>query len=605
MEMYEKNLEFFKECVSAVYDDIMQGQCKYNSLIYNVEKKENLLVEHEGKKCYINSIYDKNREVEIMFKDIDKNTKNLLIFGIGCGHAVDYIKNNFKKLEKVIIIEPDLNLFLKLLEFIDLQEMLIKLKSVTFIINKTDIEATDIIWNSLSAGIKDGISIVYNISYRTLYLGYFEEVMKKWSTYLNDTTVNIATHDRFLYTWPVHIFKNIKEEALSIEQLVNKFKDLPAILVSAGPSLNKNMHLLKSLRNKAVIVAVGSAIKVLDSNGIIPHFRFAFDSDVTEEYLFENIDTESSTLIFGDELYPGILSDYKGKKIRMVLDTNYLLRYIQEDVCKSTFTIASGFSVANVALDAIIKMGCKKIIFMGQDLCYTEGSLYAKGSWTSEAIDFSTNRFIKSKNVFNEDVYTDKQFMGMKSLLENMVEKNSEIEFINATEGGLHIEGAKDRIFQDVIREVLLKEYDVERTINDIYDKYDFSENSDKIYYAIINIDLEINKILIENDKRIKVLKKINKYKEREMGVNKLIYELDYFKNLEDTLEENRFYKYSIKNILISKFNTINANFYYKGFNKIEELNSKLNIEFGKSLELEKYLKLLKSLIEEFKTSDV
>lgn len=605
MRMYEKNLKFFKECLSDVYDDIVNGQCKYNSLIYNVGNQQNLLVEHEGKKCYIHSSYDKNREVEIMFKDINKNTKNLLIFGIGCGYAVDYIKNNFKKLERVIIIEPDYNLFLKLMNFIDLQEMLLKLKSVTFIINKTDMEATDIIWNCLSAGIKDGISIVYNISYRTLYCGYFEAVMEKWSKYLNNTTVNIATNDLFLYTWPLNIFKNIKEKALPIEELVNKFKDLPAILVSAGPSLNKNMHFLKEISNKALIVAVGSAIKILDSNGITPHFRFAFDGNYTEENIFKNIDTECSALIFGDELYPKILPAYKGKKIRMVLDTTYLLRYIQEDVYKSSFTIASGFSVANVALDTLIKFGCKKIIFMGQDLCFTEEGLYAKGSWTSEKIDISRSAFIKTKDVFNEEVYTDKGFIGIRSLFENMIKINSEIEYINATEGGLLIEGTKDRTFKDVMREDLLKEYDVEKIIDDIYEKYDFSENSDKIYNAIINIDLEINKILIENDKRIKALKKINKYKEREMGVNKLIYELDYVKTLEDNLDENSFYKYSVKNTLTSKFNTINANFYYKGSNKMEELNSKLNIEFGKSLELQEYLKFLKTLIEEFKNSNV
>ena len=570
MEMYEKNLEFFKGCLSGVYDDIMKGQCKYNSLINNVKKEQNLLVEHDGEKCYIHSIYDTNREVEIMFKDIDKNTKNLLIFGIGCGHAVEYIVSNFKNIEKVIIIEPDLNLFLKLLNFIDFRELIHKLKNVTFIINKTYLEATNIIWNSLNAGIKDGISIVYNISYRTLYFGYFEAVMGKWTKHLNDTTVNIATNDLFLYTWPVNIFKNIKEEALPIEELINKFSDLPAILVSAGPSLNKNMHFLKEIRNKAVIVAVGSAIKILDSNGIIPHFRFAFDGNETEEKIFENIDTESSALVFGDELFPSILPNYKGKKIRMVLDTTYLLRYIQEDVYKSTFTITSGFSVANVAFDALIKLGCKKIVFMGQDLCFTDGSLYAKGSWSSEKIDFSTKEYIRTKNIFNQEVYTKRGYIGIKSLFENMIKKNLEIEYINATEGGLHIEGTKDKIFEDVMSEDLLKEYKVEGIINDIYEKYDFLENGEKIHKAIINIAVEINEILIENGKRIKALKKINKYREREMGINKLIYELEYVKTFEEILEENCFYKCSVKNTLSSKFNTINANFYYKGSDKID-----------------------------------
>ncbi|MBU3190622.1 DUF115 domain-containing protein [Clostridium bowmanii] len=605
MEMYEKNLRFFKENLSVVYEDIMREQYKYNSLIYKVGNGKNLLVEHNGRKCYIHSIYDTNREVDIMFKGIDRNTKNLLIFGIGCGYAVDYIVSNFKKLEKVIIVEPDLNLFITLLNFIDVQGLLLKLKHITFIINKTYIEATSIIWSCLSAGMKDGVSIVYNISYRTLYPGYLESVMGKWSKYLNGTKVNIATNDSFLYTWPVNIFRNIKQEALPIEELIDKFGDIPIILVSAGPSLNKNMHLLKKIKNKAIIVAVGSAIKILDSNGINPHYRFAIDGGDEEENIFKNIDTYSSTLVFSDEFYYKILPKYKGKKVRMVLDTTHLLRYMQKDIFKSKFTIKSGFSVANVALDAFIKLGFKKIIFIGQDLCYTEDSLYAKGSWTSEKIDVSMEKYIKTKDVFNKRVYTDSSFMGMKSLFEDMIEMNSEIEYINSTEGGLYIEGTSNKTFEHVMREDLLKEYDIEKIITDIYEEYNFSQNSDKIYNTVINVDLEINELLIENEKRIKILKKINRYKEKKMGVNRLISELDYVKSFEDILEKNSFYKVSLKNALASKFSAIYANFYYSGTNKIEELNSRLNIEFGKALELEKYLKLLKSLIEEFKTSDV
>ena len=483
--------------------------------------------------------------------------------------------------------------------------MLLKLKSVVFIINKTYIEATNIIWNCLNKNIKNGISIVYNISYRTLYFGYFEAVMEKWSKYLNSTTVGIATNDRFLYTWPINVFKNINQIALPIEHLVNKFEELPVIMVSAGPSLNKNMHFLKEIRNKAVIVAVGSAIKILDSNGIIPHYRFAFDGSEAEENIFKNIDTKSSMLVFCDELYCKILPGYKGKKIRMVLDTGYLLRYIQEDIYKSTFTIKSGFSVANVALDALIKLGFKKIIFIGQDLCFTEGSIHAKGSWNSKKIDVSENNYIKTKNIFDQEVYTDKQFMGMKSLIEDMIDLNSEIEYINVTEGGLNIKGTKVKIFADLMREDLLKEWDIEGIINNIYNEYDLSESSEKIYKAIINIDMEIDKILIENNKRIKFLKKINKYKEREMGTNRLISELDYVKIFENILEENSFYKRSIKNTLAFKFNAIDVNFFYNGSNKREEIESKISIEVGKSLEIERYLKLLKSLIEEFKNNNV
>ena len=598
MELYEKNILFLKEYLNTIYQEIMKEQSRYYSKIEYVEEKQNLLVEHQEKKCFIHSTYDTNREVNMMFKNIDKDTKNLMIFGIGCGYAVDYIKENFKKLEKVVIIEPDLNVFLSLLNIIDIQDMLVKLKNVTFIVNKTEVDAVNIFWDRVSGSIKDGVAIVYNISYRTLYSGYFEALIERWSKYLKDTLVNIATNDYFLYTWPVNIFKNIKSEALPIHELIGKFDDLPVIIVSAGPSLNKNMHYLKDIRNKAVIIAVGSAIKVLDSNDIIPHFRFAFDGSKEENNIFKNIDTKSSPLVFSDELYNEILPAYKGKKIRMVLNTDYLLQYIQKNTQNSTFTISSGFSIANVALDAVIKLGFKKIIFMGQDLCYTEGSIHAKGSWNNKELDFSKENYIKTKNVFGDLVYTDKQFLGMKTMLENMIKAYPNIEFINATEGGLHIEGTTDRVFEDVTKKYFLKSCDIESIINTIYNKYNSLDYSDKMNKIISEINLDIENMLIINNERIKKLKKIHRYIQRKMGVNKLIGELKYVKKFEDLLENIYFYKEGVKPMLSSKFDSISANYYYNGCDKNEQLHSMESIELGKSVELEKYLKLIKSLIE-------
>lgn len=485
-----------------------------------------------------------------------------------------------------------------------MQDMLINFKNVTFIINKIEGDAANIFWDSVSGGIKDGISVTYNISYRTLYSGYFEAVMERWSKYLKDTLVNIATHDYFLYTWPVNIFKNIKAEALPLDKLIGKFGDLPAIIVSAGPSLNKNMHYLKEIRNKAVIVAVGSAIKILDSNGIIPHLRFAYDGSEAEGNIFNNIDTKSSALVFSDELYSEILPSYEGKKIRMVLNTDYLLQYIQKNILNSTFTINSGFSIANVALDAIAKLGFKKIIFIGQDLCYTEGSLHAKGSWNNKEIDFSKEGYIKTKNVFGDSVYTDKPFLGMKTMLENMMKFYWNIEYINATEGGLHIEGTKDETFEEVIKTDLLQTCDIDYILNDMFNGYKPLDYSDKVYRSINEMNLDIDKMLIINVERIKRLKKIRKYRQKQMGVNKLIVELEYVKTFEDSLELICFYKESVKFMLKSKFDTISANFYYKGDNKSEQLISRESIELGKSIELEKYLQLLKLLISEYKNSN-
>lgn len=535
-----------------------------------------------------------------MFNGVGDNTNNLVIFGLGCGYLIDYVNNKFKSLERTVIIEPDLNLFKSMLEVIDIVDMVNKLKNVTFIINKNEIEATNIAWDRLSGGIKSGISMVYNISYRTLYNGYYEIIMERWSEYLRNTTVNMATSDYFLHLWPTNIFNNLREEAIPLYSFIDKFNDIPAILVSAGPSLNKNMHLLKEVKDKAIIVAVGSAIKILDSNNIVPHFRFAYDGDEEEKNIFNGINTENSILVFDDQIYKEILPEYKGKKVRMVVNTNNLVQYINRKINRSDFTVKSGFSIANVALNALIDIGIKKIIFMGQDLCYTEGNLYARGSWREETPDFTKEGYIKSKDIFGGDVYTIKSFLGMKNMLEQSIKLNANVEYINATEGGLPIEGTKVKTFNQVIEEDFKNKFNIEDIINNLYDNYNFINDKAELYNCILEIDQQLNKLIKINESRLKLLKKINKYKKRGFSVNKLISELNHVKKYETELEEELLYKEAISPMITQKFDSIHANFYYVGNDKEELFKSTRNIEFGKTLELEKYLNLLKSLIREF-----
>lgn len=600
MSIYEKNLEFFKNNLEPVYNCLMFENSKYDSKINIIDDPLNLIVENNQKKCFIHSTYNVNREIENMLQNVDDNTKNLVVFGLGCGYLADYINTKFKSLEKIVIIEPDLNLFKSMLEVIDIVDIVNKLKNVTFIINKNENDATNIAWDRLSGGIKSGIEIVYNISYRTLYSGYFEAMMGRLRKYLMDTTTNIATFDYFLHLWPINILKNLREEAIPLDSFIDKFNDIPAIVVSAGPSLNKNMHLLKEVKDKAVIVAVGSAIKILHGNNIVPHFRFAFDGGEEEKNIFNDINTENSTLVFGDELYNEILPEYKGKKIRMVLSTNHLVQYINRRLNRSNFTVKSGFSIANVALDALIKLGIKKIIFMGQDLCYTEGNLYARGSWMEETPDFSKEGYIKTKDIFGQDVYTIKGFLGMKNMLEQSIKLNANVEYINATEGGLPIEGTKIKYFNQVIEEDFKNKFNINDIINNLYDNYNFINDKAELYKCILEIDQQLNKLININGSRLKLLKKIHKFKNRGFAVDKLLSELNYVKKYESELEVELLYKEAIIHMISSKFDSISANFYYTGNYKEELFKSTWNSEIGKALELQKYLNLLKSLITEF-----
>lgn len=140
---------------------------------------------------------------------------------------------------------------------------------------------------------------------------------------------DIATFAGQWKGWLVNSIKNLRiEDAIPIENIIEAFKGKTAIIVSAGPSLNKNMHLIEKLKEKAIILAVGSAIKILDSNGIISRFRVAIDASPGEKKIFDNINTRTSLLIFSNTLFYEILPEYAGDKFRFILETEYTGKYI-------------------------------------------------------------------------------------------------------------------------------------------------------------------------------------------------------------------------------------------------------------------------------------
>lgn len=602
MNIYEKNLQFFKENLQVVYDCLMFENSRYDSNINIISDSLNLCVENEGKKCFVHSKYDTERENDRVFSGIDKNVEKLVVFGFGVGNCSNFICDNFKELRNITIIEPDLNIFKVMLNYVDVVELMKKIGNITFIVNKTKEESTEILWHCLKDTLTEKVELVYNISYRTLYDEYFEFISKIITNNIKNYSINIATEDLFIFKWAENIIKNSKERACQLTDLLGKFNEIPVILVSAGPSLNNTIQYLKQVKNKAIIIALGSAIKILDSNAIIPHFRLAFDGSEAERNIFRDIDTEASSLIFSDMLNYNVVSEYKGNKLRMVLDTDHISKYLQSKVYDNNYIFESGFSVANVALDVVLKLGFKKIIFIGQDLCYTEGNVHAKGTWRQEdnKVNFDESKYTKTINVLGEVVYTDKPFLGMRDFLEKKIKINNGITYINATEIGLNIEGTKNKIFTQVMKEDLTNEFNIDNILNEL-----FSENNDDKDKSgeleVLNLTLinELKDSIKINDYRFKKIKKLNKYFEKGLGINKLQLELKYIRTIENELENIDFYKKAVKPMMFNKFKTIYMNYAYNG--KDEKILLKKNIKalLGQIMALKEYLSFILNLMEE------
>ncbi len=230
-------------------------------------------------------------------------------------------------------------------------------------------------------------------------------------------------------------------------RLKDTFKEKPAIIVSAGPSIEKNFHLLKQAKGKAIIIAVDVVVPTLLPAGIIPDFIVALEANRKLFRVFEdNPLLKFCPLICSAEVdYETIASLYPGPVFLNFSTFNHVFRWLHKFWEDKGFVTQIGGSVSHTAFALAEYIGANVIALMGQDLSFRE-KLHAgdvTGFFISEN-DFEEykRRNPKVQDIFGEERYTIGQFLDFRASFESAIKRFAGT-VINATEGGLSVEGAK------------------------------------------------------------------------------------------------------------------------------------------------------------------
>ncbi len=155
-------------------------------------------------------------------------------------------------------------------------------------------------------------------------------------------------------------------------ELFGKFQNIPAIVCGAGPTLDENMPILKELKDKALIFAGGSAMKILQTNGAHFHFGASFDPDPPEDRFVElNI-----PFFYQSRVSKDLLKQMKGPLLWIEGNGNYP---VEQVLYGDAATFDSGWTVANFITALAYFLGCHPIISVGMDFGAVDGKLYANG----------------------------------------------------------------------------------------------------------------------------------------------------------------------------------------------------------------------------------
>jgi hypothetical protein len=217
-----------------------------------------------------------------------------------------------------------------------------------------------------------------------------------------------------------HAKQNLSRSYSSLLDLKGAFKDIPAILVGSGPSLERNGHLLELFRSKAIMMAGGTALEKLLCK---PHFGALLDANrpVTSSAY------PSIPLCFQARMHPDNLDLFQGDLLLSPDGHFSFLNCLSGD--EALFDC--GWTVGNFMVALSVHFGCNPIVCVGMDYCYNNDRKYAFGGRSS------LDGLVESSNQFGKRVWTQSDWVMAVSWMETFSRCHKETTFLNASTGGL------------------------------------------------------------------------------------------------------------------------------------------------------------------------
>lgn len=391
--------------------------------------------------------------------DITKNAV-IVVRGFGLGHHIAALARRMQRNGVIFVFEPDAALLRSVLSRIDLTACF----SSTNLLLLTSADEADIsaAMNPIESLLAMGVTTLDHPPSLT-------RMGEKASTFLNTFTRLMRTVQTTIATTMVqtqatirNLTQNLDHYALGagIDDLHFAAKGHAAIVVSAGPSLRRNIDLLKdpSIRERVVIIAAQTVLKPLLEKGIRPHFVVALDYHEISRRFYEGLTPEmlkGITLVIEPKVNPAAPSSFPGL-VRCVRD-DWLDQLLGDQLARPMGTIRPGATVAHLAYYLARHLGCDPAILIGQDLGFTDGQYYAPNAaihnvWAAELNEFNTlenfewQRIMRHRgnlrsrtDTLNRPIYTDEQMEAYLVQFNRDFKLDSDkgLTTIDATEGGV------------------------------------------------------------------------------------------------------------------------------------------------------------------------
>ncbi len=450
LQINEKDLW---EKVQVTYNDEGMPVCKYHEKNTSFQITSEQPVKEAKQWCNALSIKGKGA---------------IFMYGSGFAYPLFEIFKQKQPHTLVVLFEENIYLFTAMLHYFDL-EPIINTQKIAFLIGGVDHFAAafeHLFFSIIFANCTSPVLAFTPISLRNFkaqYLEIHQYIFSQLGLFVfyigNDHLDTLIGFNNLL--------GNMKEIVQNpyLSCLKDQYKDVPAFIIANGPSLDKNIHQLKKVQDKGLIISTESAVIPLLRNHIKPDILTIIErTKYTYTYHFENIDypEDIALLCLGlvdKQVYPA----FPGQKIPIFRKNEAINQWINKHVGDGT-GLDAGANVSHLALELAVYLGANPIVFVGQDYAYgPEGATHSKDAVYLEEKGKRARETLKSKPVVYVEgndgtmIPSNQLWTDFKQGLERKISTHSNEKIINATEGGAKINGAMSMPLFDVIEDYCIE----------------------------------------------------------------------------------------------------------------------------------------------------
>lgn len=297
-----------------------------------------------------------------------------LVYGLGLGYLFQVASLNSQG--AVILYEPDLNIMKIAFTLVDFSNDILK-KNV-YITNNLE-QLSEYIYQK--SNTKNSPLLLSTTSYRELNRKNFASLVNELQQMIGRFGLDLKyTKERF---WELtkNLIKNLPNvvHETPIAEFQNRFTGQTAIVVSAGPSLDRNIETIKKYRENIVLIVVGTAIKTLYKHSIKPDILCLIEAYDSSKQI-QGLDL-SDVYFITEPTANNSLRQFEFKNTFSHIANNLPINDWWSKLANIDIReYSSKGTVSYTALNCARILGCSKIIIVGQDLAYVEGQCYSKDS---------------------------------------------------------------------------------------------------------------------------------------------------------------------------------------------------------------------------------